>query len=123
MSKKTIENYSPEMVTELTEAYTNQTTDQARKAIVEQFAEKFGKSVASVRMRLVRDKVYIKPEATTKAGKPVVKKDELVNKIADLLDVEHELFDSLSKANGFVLNKIWEKLTYQSEREEQETES
>lgn len=99
-------NYTDEMTTELVAAYTAADTDEARASVVNAYAEKFGKKVQSIRQKLSRENVYVKKARTTKAGGEIVRKEELVARIAEALGVEAETFESLAKANKDVLMKL-----------------
>ena len=110
MTKKA-ENYTPEMTATIINAYTSADSDESRKNTVAAMAEKFGKTVASVRMKLVREGVYVKATATDKNCKEITKKGELVTKIANRCNVRPELFDSLEKANKAVLEAILNRLS------------
>ena len=105
MTTKT-ENYTAEMTTELVEAYTKAETTEARSAIVTFYAEKFGKTVNSVRAKLTREKVYVAKAYTNKKGEKPVKKDAMVTVIAGKLGMTVEACDSLEKVNKNVLEAI-----------------
>jgi hypothetical protein len=105
MTTKT-ENYTAEMTTELVEAYTKAETSEARSAIVTFYAEKFGKTVNSVRAKLTREKVYVAKAYTNKKGEKPVKKDAIVTAIAGKIGMTVEACDSLEKVNKNVLEAI-----------------
>jgi len=102
MAKTTF--WNDENTAQISEAY----SENPSSATVEALSASLGVSVRSVRGKLVALGIY------QKAAKPVgkrngVKKDQIVTQIADLcLDSgeDPDLFDSLSKANMFVLGKI-----------------
>jgi len=106
MSKKA-PNYTPEQTAELVAAYQAAEGYEAKAAVVTAFAEKFGRSIASIRQKLVREGVYQKKEYQTKRGERPVKKEKLADKIGQLVPSlsEGEL-SSLTKANKSALNKI-----------------
>jgi len=85
-------NYTDEMVDELVEAYTDigeLPEDQAeRDEVIATFAEKFGKSIPSIRQKLVGEGVYIRKEYRTKTGKVVARKDDLAMQASGLLGVD-----------------------------------
>jgi len=54
--------------------------------------------------------VYQKKQYLNKRGEPPVKKSEHIERIADLLDVNLELLESLEKVNKGVLKLIEDKL-------------
>lgn len=92
-------NYTEEMVEELTAAYQGTPT----RATVDEYAEKFGKSPRSVIAKLSTMGIYKTPPRTTKAGKPIVKKEELVSEVCAALQVE---LPSLVKANKQDLERL-----------------
>lgn len=96
-------NYTPEMTTAIVADYVAADTDEARADSVARMAEKFGKGVASIRQKLVREGVYQKAAKVSKDGAPVVSKAALVAQIAKACDVAVEDFDSLEKATKNVL--------------------
>jgi hypothetical protein len=106
-----IENYTAEMTAELVEAYTKAETAEARLAVVAMFAERFGKTVNSVRAKLTREKVYVAKVYTNKNGVKPVKKDSLVGEIAKKLLLTEEQASSLEKVNKMVLVKILHNLS------------
>ena len=110
MTEKTkVVNFTPEQTVELVNAYKLADSTESRKGVVSAYAAKFGKSEASIRMKLVREEVYVKPEAVkvSKTGEAVVSKDDLADKIAKFIPgtVEADV-TSLAKANKRVLNAI-----------------
>ena len=99
-------NYSEIEVKEMVSAYKGAETDEARKAVVESFAEKLGKTTNSVRAKLSREGVYKKPEKKTKSGTVIIRKSELVEKISAKLGVSSEIMESLEKATKTALENI-----------------
>lgn len=93
-------NYTPEMEEVLREKYTASPTSET----VDALAEELGKARRSVISKLSTMGIYQKPEKVTKAGKPVVKKDELVARIAYAVGVQG--LASLSKANKLDLEAL-----------------
>jgi len=77
-------NYTEEMVSEMTTAYTENPTRET----VDMLAQQFGKTTRSIIAKLSREGVYIAQPRTTKSGEPVVSKAELVNTIATHFDIE-----------------------------------
>ena len=77
-------NYTEEMVSEMTTAYTENPTRET----VDALAEQFGKTTRSIIAKLSREGVYIAQPRTTKSGEPVVSKAELVSTIAAHFDIE-----------------------------------
>ena len=108
MTAKTVKapNYTAEQVSEMSAAY----VANATKETVKMLAEKFGKSEAAVRMKLVNLGIYKKAEYTTKTGEPVAKKDETADAIGKVLRLSEGETDSLTKANKTALLKIWKVL-------------
>jgi len=77
-------NYTEEMVSEMTTAYTENPTRET----VDALAEQFGKTTRSIIAKLSREGVYIAQPRTTKSGEPVISKAELVDTIANHFDIE-----------------------------------
>ena len=77
-------NYTDEMVEQMVSRYTADPT----RATVDALAEEFGKSVRSVIAKLSREGVYIAQQRQTKAGKPVVRKSDLVAMLETKFEVE-----------------------------------
>lgn len=102
MTEKTV-NYTEAQTVELVEAYTEAQTDEARKDVVVEFAENFGKSTASIRAKLVAKGVYVKAERATKR---VAKKADLVAEIAELLNSDEDVVGSLEKATAVALTRV-----------------
>lgn len=105
MTAKT-ENYTEAQTVELVGAYTAASTPEDRSAVVAHYAEAFGKTVNSVRAKLVREKVYVAKVYTNKNGKMPVKKDTLVGEIAKKLTMSEDACSSLEKVNKDVLVRI-----------------
>lgn len=100
------ENYTEVQTTELVGAYTAASTAEDRSAVVAHYAEAFGKTVNSIRAKLVREKVYIAKVYTNKSGKVPVKKDSMVADIAKRIGMSQEACESLEKVNKAVLVRI-----------------
>lgn len=101
MATEKVVNYTPEMTEELVAAYLENPTLET----VEEFAEKYGKTVKSIVAKLVAEKVY-KAKATETAGKRAVTKAELVAGIAKLAGADLELMGSLEKATSPALKRV-----------------
>lgn len=101
-------NFSAEQTVELVNAYKLADSTESRKGVVSAYAAKFGKSEASIRMKLVREGVYVKPEATTKTGEPVIDKEKLADEIAAFIpdNLDEASISSLAKANKKALKAI-----------------
>ena len=107
---KTVKNvsYTPEQTKSAIEQYIAGVT-------VDTIAITIGKSVRSVVAKLSRelkgtDNEYKAKAYTTKAGEPVVKKDDLAYKIGVLLNASESEIESLTKVNKTMLKKILETL-------------
>jgi hypothetical protein len=94
-------NYTEAQEKELREKY----TASPSRETVDLLADSYGKSPRSIIAKLSNMKIYIAPARTTKAGKPIVKKETLVNEICAILNVDAP---SLAKANKLDLEKIVE---------------
>ena len=101
MTEKTV-NYTDEMVARLHEVYDGEASEEVRTEQVAQLSEELGKSLASIRAKLTREKVYV-PKAKAPAGKAGVLKSALVSVIAGKLGVPEDTVGSLEKANKSVL--------------------
>ena len=87
-------NYTDEMVDIMTEQYEAEPT----MATVEALASQFSKPKRSIISKLSNLGIYVPAKRnTTKAGAPVVRKDDLVEQIQDALGT-HLSLPSLSKA-------------------------
>ena len=106
-SKKVV-NFTAEQTVELVNAYKLADSTESRKNVVSAYAAKFGKSDASIRMKLVREAVYVKPEATTKTGETVIDKEKLADQIAAFIPetLDEASVSSLAKANKKALKAI-----------------
>ena len=115
MAKEKAMNYTPEQTAELVAAYTAVKDFEGQSDVIATFAETFGKSVASVRQKLVREGVYQKREYLTKQGEKPESKEDIVSDIAKLIDSTDEMAESLAKANKGILVKIREALSQNKE--------
>ena len=106
MTKAKIQNYTEEQAAELVTAYTAADSDETRAAVVAAYAASFGKAPASIRAKLVREKVYIKPEKAGKKGG--IAKADLVEEISNFTETPVEILDSLSKATMVALTRVVE---------------
>lgn len=105
-TSKKVENYTEAQTVELVAAYKAATNAAERADVVNTFAESFGKTVNSIRAKLVREKVYVAKVYTNKSGNAPVKKDSLVSEIAKKLTMSEEACSSLEKVNKNVLIRI-----------------
>ena len=77
-------NYTEEMVSQMTEAY----SANPSRETVDELAQTFGKTTRSIIAKLSREGVYIAQPRTTKSGEPVVAKAELVSAIEEHFGIE-----------------------------------
>ena len=95
--------YTPDIEKLITEAYQNGTS-------AEQIATDLEVPVRSVISKLSSLGVYKKKVYLTKRGETPVKKAEYIERIANALDMDLELLESLEKANKSLLMVISERL-------------
>lgn len=107
-------NYTDAQTAEMVRDYGLAETDAERKMVVDNLAEVMGKTVNSIRAKLSREKVYIKPKATTKNGSTIVRKATLVEDIAKAMGTNSEVIESLEKATKTTLESLLEALTAKS---------
>tara|TARA_B100001094_G_C18164632_1_gene791318 strand:+ start:419 stop:730 length:312 start_codon:yes stop_codon:yes gene_type:complete len=77
-------NYTEEMVSQMTEAY----SANPSRETVDELAQTFGKTTRSIIAKLSREGVYIAQPRTTKSGEPVVAKSELVAQLEAHFGIE-----------------------------------
>ena len=103
-------NYTPTQTAELVEAYEaageGEENQEAREAVVQEFAGRFGKSAQSIRSKLTSEGVYIAKTYKTKTGAKPESKAKIVQDIAAVLGVADETVESLEKANKKALSLI-----------------
>ena len=87
MTDKTV-NYTDEMVDRLAVVYDGSASDAEKRAQIKALAVELGRSEASIRAKLVREKLYV----------PFAKVDKI--------DVDVDVIGSLEKATKVALNKI-----------------
>ena len=112
---KKVENYTTTQANELKAAYVANPT----KETVQIFADKFGKPTRSIVAKLSREGVYQSAKYVTKAGKPPVRKNELVDLIAAACGVPAEKLGSLETATKEALLAIFSALGGTREEAEQ----
>ncbi len=101
-------NYTPEMVAQMTEMYQELGNDG-----LEQIAETVNRGVRSVRAKLVREGVYIAPEAPVKEKLPEgPTKKELLNELESLVGFD---VTGLSGANKDAISALIAHLQPQEE--------
>ena len=98
--------YTPEVVESMIARYKAAEDQDARDSVVETVATEVGKTVASVRAKLVREGVYIKKERTAKDGSKIVTKDEMVTALEEKLGLPVGSLDSLEKATKRVIKVL-----------------
>lgn len=114
MAEKTV-NYTPEMTAEMVTAYKAADTQDARETVVQEMADKFGKTVRSVVAKLSREGVYIKKVYHTKNGSRPAKKDDMVVTLAVVANVDADKLEGLEKAPKRALATLIEAFTSESE--------
>lgn len=87
-TKATQANYTDAMVARLHEVYVPTDSEEQRKAQVVELAQEFGKNVASVRAKLVREGLYVANEYKTKKGEKAETKETIVSDMAEILGVD-----------------------------------
>ena len=105
MTEKTV-NYPQELTDKIVAAFVACETDEARKDCVEALSVSTGKGVKSIRQKLVREGVYIKPGYVSKAGAKVERKGDIVIQLANLFDVSEDKLNGLEKATKGALETI-----------------
>ena len=89
------QNYTVEMIEEMTAAYTAAPT----RATVDSLSESLNKPVRSIISKLSALNLYVKQERVTKAGAPVVKKEVFVAKVQETLGAEFPSMEKMTKAD------------------------
>ena len=95
-------NYTQDQV----EYITNQYRLKPDRDTVEKLAEELDKSVKSIKGKLSREGVYRKTEYTTKTGEKPGTKLEIVQEMADLLEIPVEKLSGLEKSPKTVLKLL-----------------
>lgn len=107
MTKATkVVNYTEAQTVEMIVDYQLAENDAERKMVVDNLAEVMGKTVNSIRAKLSREKVYVKPTPTTKNGSAIVRKAKLVENIAQAMGKSSEEIESLEKATKTTLEAV-----------------
>ena len=86
-------NYTEDMVTQMVEEY----TAEPNSATVDRLAVEFGKSRRSIIAKLSHLGLYVVPQKTNKAGKPIIKKDMLVQDIERMMGLNCPSFVKANK--------------------------
>lgn len=95
-------NYTKEQVDYMVAEYTEEPTRET----VEILAEELNKSVKSIIGKLSREGVYKKTEYTTKTGEKPITKLEIVQELAELLEIPVENLSGLEKSPKTVLKLL-----------------
>ena len=111
MTTETAVNYTEEMVSTLTQRYTDNPTAETVNAL----AVEMGKTSRSVVAKLSNLGIYVAKGKTTKTGAAVVRKADLVDQIEQELGIEVESFEKASKADLEALVAAIYKLTVEDE--------
>jgi len=98
-------NYTDEMVVSLHEGYDPTADEAVRTAQVSALALELGRNVRSIIAKLTRERLYV-PKAKAPAGKAPVRKAQLVQLIADQIQVDVDVIGSLEKATKNTLIRI-----------------
>ena len=106
MSATKVPNYTEEQTAELVKAYNAAQTDEDRANVVNTEAARLGKTVRSIRQKLVREGVYVRPERKTKSGTSIEKKAQIVEDIASAMGCESEAIESLEKGTKTALELV-----------------
>jgi len=121
MSDKNV-NYTEEQTAELVKAYVEAKTEETRAEVVETFAEELGKTVRSIRAKLVREGVYVAKTYKSKTGAKPETKEAIVSAIADTLGVDADAtLSGLEKATKNCL--IFLRTTFDAVAKDAESES
>ena len=87
-------NYTEEQVKQMIEEY----SAKPNRETVENLADMFDKSIKSIIGKLSREGVYKKTEYVTKTGEKPETKLEIVQELAERLDINYEAVAGLEKA-------------------------
>ena len=96
--------YTPELTQQITDLY-----NEGKSAA--EIAELVNQPERSIISKLASLGVYKKKGYLTKRGETPVKKAEYIEQIAELLDMDVELLESLEKVNKSILVILVDKLT------------
>lgn len=104
--------YTEDQIKFMVESYTSAAD---KKSAVQKIANELDRSVQSVIAKLAREGVYQKQTATTKAGAPIIKKQEYVRGIEIMLSAKNGELSSLEKASKQDLERMMKLLTSMSD--------
>ena len=99
-------NYTEEQV----DFMINQYNETPTRETVERLADELNKSIKSIIGKLSREGVYKKTEYLTKTGEKPITKRELVENIADKLELDVTALAGLEKSPKLALKKLEEKV-------------
>lgn len=105
MTEKNV-NYSQAVTDQIVKVYCEADTDELRAAALDALSAETGKTVKSLRAKLVREGVYVKKTYTTKSGGKAETKDQIVTAIAEMLNVTEAQLGGLEKATKPALTVI-----------------
>ena len=103
-------NYSQEDMEYMLSHYNPKSCQADRDYAVDTIATAIGRSPESVRAKLSYEGMYVPKLRATKNGDPIVKKDQLVSQIAELLGETEEAAESLERVTKPLLRKLAAKL-------------
>lgn len=103
-------NYSAEATARLHEVYDPTDTEENRKAQIAALAVELGKKEASVRAKLTSEGIYV-PLEKAAAKAPVVRKAELVSRIAEAMGEDEDVVGSLENATKVTLERVLKALS------------
>ena len=95
-------NYTEEQVKHMVEAY----KENPSRETVDNLAEELNKSVKSIIGKLSREGVYKKTVYKTKTGENPITKKELVETVANYLDIDSAKLSGLEKAPKAALKNL-----------------
>ena len=101
--------YTPEITKQITELYNSGKTAVEISELISTVDEPVPER--SIIAKLASIGVYKKKEYLTKRGETPVKKEEYIERIAALLDVNAEMLESLEKVNKAILALLERKLS------------
>jgi Zn-dependent M32 family carboxypeptidase len=97
-------NYTEEQVSYMVKEYEASPT----RDTVDALAEELNKSVKSIIGKLSREGVYKKTVYKTKTGEDPITKKEIVENLAEYLDISADSISGLEKSPKADLKKLWE---------------
>lgn len=95
--------YDKETTDRLVAAYAAESATADQKCLVQKLAAQFSVPERSIRAKLSSLGLYHRKEYTNKRGEIPRKKEEIIDSLAEKLDVASEILESLEKCNKNVL--------------------